>query len=245
MYIIFFYLIFKKENKMSSVSRYFSDNTSFLSLQSKINRMSKRIKKIKLENNNLLSRNLNTIDNQNKPSSNLINFQKMINNIFNEKNNKINTFEEGKIKPANPRILKKENNNFLYGYNPKSKNNSRKMNKTQDNFKKVTYIKYNSFNNESNINFIDKVNSFSKDLKRNTSINNVINNNNIIDIMGNNIKNELCNNIKYLHKKYKNPKIPYTRSLCNFELINDPYIKLKNYYTNYQKRKNKKILNFK
>ena len=240
-----FYLIFKKENKMSSVSRYFSDNTSFLSLQSKINRMSKRIKKIKLENNNLLSRNLNTIDNQNKPSSNLINFQKMINNIFNEKNNKINTFEEGKIKPANPRILKKENNNFLYGYNPKSRSNNRKMNKTQDYFKKVTYTKYNSFNKENNINIIDKVNSFSKDLKKNTSINNVINNNNIIDIMGNNIKNELCNNIKYLHIKHKNLKSSHTRSSGYFELKEDPYNKIKNYYTNYQKRKYKKIINLK
>ena len=63
--------------------------------------------------------------------------------------------------------------------------------------------------------------------------------------MGNNIKNELCNNIKYLHTKNKNSKIPYTRSLSNFESKDDPYIKLKNYYTNYQKRKNKKILNLK
>lgn len=230
---------------MSSISHYFSDNTSFLSIQSKINRMSKKIKNIKLENKNLLSKNLNAIHHKTNPSSNLLHFQKMINNMFNEKINNKHSFEEIKIKPANPRILRKENNFFLYGYNPKSKNNNRKMNKTQDNFKKVTYKKYNSFNNENNINFIDKVNSFSKDLKRNTSINNVINNNNIIDIMGNNIKNELCNNIKYLHTKNKNSKIPYTRSLSNFESKDDPYIKLKNYYTNYQKRKNKKILNLK
>jgi hypothetical protein len=231
---------------MSSVSYYFSDNTSFLSLQNKINRMTKRLKNIKLDNINFLStNNLNTIHNTKNLSSNLIHFQKMINNMFNEKNENIHSFEECQIKPANSRILKKENNNFLYGYNPKSRSNNRKMNKTQDYFKKVTYTKYNSFNKENNINIIDKVNSFSKDLKKNTSINNVINNNNIIDIIGNNIKNELCNNIKYLHIKHKNLKSSHTKSSGYFELKEDPYNKIKNYYTNYQKRKYKKIINLK
>ena len=234
-----------------SFSSYFNDNTSYLSLQSKINRMSKKnsrnlIKERKIQQLDIPLKERKTY--KKNPSSQFIRFQKVINNILNtEPNNHYKNhysldgidYNENNIQPPNPKIIKEKNNNYLFGFNPtlRSKKIKKKENFITHNFEKINNEKFNYYNKDKAIQFLHKVNSFNSDLKQNISKNNFIDKRNTMDIMEQNIKNECFNKKKYTNL-FKTRLIKYhKRSLSDYETNDNRYDKLREYYLNYQNQK--------
>ena len=137
-------------------------------------------------------------------------------------------------------MKKEDDNNFIIGYNQKYNNIIKKFNQ-----KKIyTYKGNNNKNNNKNIQFLKKVDSFSKDLKRNFSFNDFINNRPVIEMKKQKFNNEFSNNLKYIHLKYKDLDRRDTRSLSNLNLSNDTkYMILKEYYSikSHKKSRNNNI----
>jgi hypothetical protein len=210
---------------------------SLLSLENTINKISNSRRQVKNTINiNDLKKSLQKKTTKNKhnktPTSNFVDFKKMINSIFHSKKdpikakNNLNSSQKN-IRPANKSLNNGKDINFLFEYN------NRKLNENEGNLNKKSYHRLNK---DRSIEFIKKVNSYSKDLKKNFSINNFINNRPAINIKDQNIQNELCNNIKYVHNKCLSYWSPQTKSLRNFEIPNEKkYMILKDYYSKYPK----------
>ena len=210
---------------------------SLLSLENTINKISNTRRQIKnnIKINDLkipFQKKMMKIQHNKTPSSNFVNFKKMINSVFHSKNDPIKTNKnlnssEKNIRPANKSLNNGKDIYFLFEYN------NRKLYENEGNLKKKSYHKLNK---DRSIEFIKKVNSYSKDLKRHFSINNFINNRPAIEIKTQKIQNELCNNMKYVHTKCLSLWSPQTKSLRNFEIPNEKkYMILKDYYSKYPK----------
>ena len=210
---------------------------SLLSLENTINKISNTRRQIKndIKINDLkipFQKKMMKIQHNKTPSSNFVNFKKMINSVFHSKNDPIKTNKnlnssEKNIRPANKSLNNGKDIYFLFEYN------NRKLYENEGNLKKKSYHKLNK---DRSIEFIKKVNSYSKDLKRHFSINNFINNRPAIEIKEQKIQNELCNNMKYVHNKCLSLWSPQTKSLRNFEISNEKkYMILKDYYSKYPK----------
>lgn len=227
------------------ISKYLINEPSFSNIQKKINEISSskiNFRKLNYEDlKNPKKLNCKT----KKHSSNFIYFQKMVNSIFQSRNDPIKfngniNLSEKNIRPANSKMKKEDDNNFIIGYNQKYNNIIKKFNQ-----KKIyTYKGNNNKNNNKNIQFLKKVDSFSKDLKRNFSFNDFINNRPVIEMKKQKFNNEFSNNLKYIHLKYKDLDRRDTRSLSNLNLSNDTkYMILKEYYSikSHKKSRNNNI----